>query len=86
MARTTPKPWKIETPHRKGCHALATGAPFQTLTEPGHNVFCNYAANKATRGDHYLYVRVRCNDTKCPATALFHLASALVVIGLNDDR
>jgi hypothetical protein len=86
--RTKPKPWKIERPHRKGCLALRSAAPFQTLTEPAHTVFRTYAANVSPthRGDHYLYIRVRCNDTQCPATALFHLDTALVAIGLNDER
>jgi hypothetical protein len=83
--RTKPKPWTLETPHREGCHAIAGGAPFQTLADEP-TVFRNWAGNSAKIGCNYLYFRVRCNDMQCPATAVVHLDTALVAVGLNDER
>lgn len=81
---TKAKSWKIETPHRKGCWAAESGAPFQTLADQP-TAFRNFAGNTATRGANHIYIRVRCNNTSCPAIAAFHLHGALVAIGLNDE-
>lgn len=80
---------KIERSHIRDCAAFKQageegGGPFLTLAPFGDAVFCNAFANpNVRRGRHYLYIRVRCNDTHCPATALVNLDAALRAVGLN---
>jgi hypothetical protein len=83
VSTQTPKPWKIDRPHSPDC--CARGA-YTVLVEPEHTLFLNRFANKAPsgRGEHHLYLRVKCNDPRCPSTAVFHLYTALVAVGLND--
>lgn len=90
--------FKVERSHRRGCYAFASaaaegGGPFFTLAETDATgqrrdpfVFCNRYANPKVRiGKHQPYLRFRCNDMKCPATALVHIDTALRAIGLNRD-
>jgi hypothetical protein len=89
--------YRLERSHRKGCLAFASaskdgGGPFFTFVDRDETtgarvdpfVFCNRFANpNVTRGRYQTYIRFRCNDLKCRATALVHIDTALRAIGLN---
>jgi hypothetical protein len=85
----SPRTIRIEHSHRRGCSALASaneygGGPFCTFADRDPFVFCNRFANPNVKnGKYHPYMRVRCNDPKCSATALVHIDSALRAVGLN---
>lgn len=87
--RRHPRAHRLERSHRRGCVAFGHastegGGPFFTLVDDDFFVFCNVFANPKVRiGKHQPYLRFRCNDLKCPATALVHIDSALRAIGAN---
>ena len=89
--RKHPMPARVERGHSRECFALKAaregrGGPFTVLMLPSPEVFCNRFANpKAKIGRRHMYIRVKCNDPKCPATALVHLSAALEAVGLNTE-
>lgn len=55
---------RVIVPHSKDCFMKDNPVPFSGI--PDGTYFGNFAANKKAHG-HYLWIRVTCNDPKCPA-------------------
>lgn len=66
----TPKS-KVIVPHKKDCFMKGQEIRFSGI--PDGYFFGNFRANPNTKhGNHHLWVRVTCNDPKCPAIKAVH--------------
>lgn len=67
---------RVIVPHCKDCFAKGNEHPWSGI--PVGTFFGNYAANEETRhGYHHYWIKVSCNDPKCPAIKAVH-SSVLV--------